>query len=220
MVEITGERKRKVPVIITDDVKKAIVVLNKTRNEGKVANENEYVFAVNNGKSKKPLRGHDVIKNVCSKIKLKDAKLITSTNLRKYVATISQLVDMTETEMGWLARHLGHDIHVHKDFYRLPDTTLELAVVGNLLMAVDEGRTHLFKGKNPREIQLASKQNCYLFIPYINAGFQCVLYNTKCITEKWTSRKKLKVICTLKINPARGKSASSPSMLTNVSYWM
>ncbi|XP_028418297.1 uncharacterized protein LOC114544644 [Dendronephthya gigantea] len=54
---------------------------------------------------------------------------------------------MGESEMGWLARHLGHDIHVHKDYYRLPDTTLELAVVGNLLMAVDEGRAHHFKGR-------------------------------------------------------------------------
>ena len=82
-----------------------------------------------NGKSNKSLRGHDVITNVCSKIDLKEPRLFTSTNLRKYVATISQLVDMNETEMGWLARQLGHDIHVHKDFYRLPDTTLQLAVL-------------------------------------------------------------------------------------------
>ena len=66
---------------------------------------------------------------------------------------------MNETEMGWLARHLGHDIHVHKHFYRLPDTTLELAVVRNLLMAVDEGRAHLFKGKNPPDIKLVGKKN-------------------------------------------------------------
>ena len=78
-----------------------------------------------------------------------------STNLRKYVATVSQLVDMNESEMGWLANHMGHNIQIHKDFYRLPQTMIEMAVVGNLLMAVDEGRAHLFKGKNPREINVA-----------------------------------------------------------------
>ncbi|XP_028413955.1 uncharacterized protein LOC114536811 [Dendronephthya gigantea] len=118
MVEIVGKRRRKVPVIITDDVKKGIMALNKTRDEGGVSKDNEFVFAVNNGKSTKSLRGHDVMTHICAQINLKEPRLITSTNLRKYVATVSQLVDMTETEMGWLARHLGHDIHVHKEFYR------------------------------------------------------------------------------------------------------
>ena len=77
--------------------------------------------------------------------------------MRKYVATISQLVDMNETEMGWLAKHLGHDLQIHKDFYRMQDSTLEMAVVGNLLMAIDEGRAHNFKGRNLRDITLDGK---------------------------------------------------------------
>ena len=77
--------------------------------------------------------------------------------MRKYVATISQLVDMNETEMGWLAKHLGHDLQIHKDFYRMQDSTLEMAVVGNLLMAIDEGRAHKFKGRNLRDITLDGK---------------------------------------------------------------
>ena len=64
------------------------------------------------------------------KVKLAQPDLIRSTNLWKYVATVSQLVDMNESEMGWLANHLRHDIHVHKDYYRLPQSTLEMAVVG------------------------------------------------------------------------------------------
>ena len=77
--------------------------------------------------------------------------------MRKYVATISQLVDMNQTEMGWLAKHLGHDLQIHKDFYRMQDSTLEMAVVGNLLMAIDEGRAHKFKGRNLRDITLDGK---------------------------------------------------------------
>lgn len=54
------------------------------------------------------------MRHVCSQVKLENASAITSTNMRKYVATVSQLVDMNETEMGWLAKHMGHDIHIHK----------------------------------------------------------------------------------------------------------
>jgi hypothetical protein len=154
MVEVVG-KNRKVPVILTIDVKNAIIVLNNTRKEAEVSQYNEHVFAVNDGKSVNPLRGHDALKNACKKVKLERPDLIRSTNLRKDVATVSQLVDMNKSEMRWLANHLGHNIHVHKDYYRLPQSTLEMAVVGNLLMAVDEGRAHQFKGKNPREITLA-----------------------------------------------------------------
>ena len=64
---------------------------------------------------------------------------------------------MNQTEMGWLAKHLGHDLQIHKDFYRMQDSTLEMAVVGNLLMAIDEGRAHKFKGRNLRDITLDGK---------------------------------------------------------------
>ena len=147
MVEIVGKKHRKVPVTLTEDVKAAIIALNKTRDNGEVRRNNEFVFALNNGKSRK--RGHDVLKNTFNKVNLQQPDLVKSKNLRKYVATVSQLVDMNENKMGWLANHPGHDIHIHKEYYKLPQTTLEIGVVGNLLMGVNEGRAHQFKGKNP-----------------------------------------------------------------------
>ena len=154
MVEILGKRNRKVPVLLTPDVKAAILVLNSTREDGNVNNENPYVFAVNDGSSRQFLRGNDVIRQACKMVNLQNPDVITSTNLRKYVATVSQLVDMDQNELGWLATHLGHDVHIHKEFYRMQESTLEMAVVGNLLMAIDEGRAHEFKGKNLRDITL------------------------------------------------------------------
>ena len=46
-----------VPVLLTPDVKSAIITLNNTRKDREVDKENTIVFAVNNGKSKKPMRG-------------------------------------------------------------------------------------------------------------------------------------------------------------------
>ena len=37
-------------------------------------------------------------------VELKSPDVITSISLWKYVATVSQLVDMDENEMGWLAK--------------------------------------------------------------------------------------------------------------------
>ena len=39
-------------------------------------------------------------------VEQKQANLVTSTNLRKYVATILQLLDMNEKEMGCLGDNL------------------------------------------------------------------------------------------------------------------
>ena len=64
---------------------------------------------------------------------------------------------MNESELGWLARHLGHDISVHKEFYRLQHSTIEMALVGNLLLAVDEGKAGKFKGRSIRDININGK---------------------------------------------------------------
>jgi len=36
---------------------------------------------------------------------------------------------MTESEIGHLARHLGHDPKTHQDFYKLSASTVELSKV-------------------------------------------------------------------------------------------
>ena len=88
MVEIWGERNRKVPVIITPDLQGVMEVLPDTekREKSYVNERNQYVFPVNDGKSLNNLRGNDVMRYVCSQVKLENASAITSTNLRKYVA--------------------------------------------------------------------------------------------------------------------------------------
>ena len=63
--------------------------------------------------------------------------ITTSTHLRKYVATVSQVLDLQEKELDWLARHKGHDIRVHREYYRLHESTLELAKVSKILALVD-----------------------------------------------------------------------------------
>ena len=54
----------------------------------------------------------------------KNPDALKSTKLRKHVATLSTVLNMTETEMDQLANFLGHDLVVHREYYRLPEGTL------------------------------------------------------------------------------------------------
>lgn len=49
---------------------------------------------------------------------------------------------------------MGHDINIHEAIYRLQDSTIEMAKVSRLLMAVDSGRMKEFAGKTLAEITI------------------------------------------------------------------
>ena len=66
---------------------------------------------------------------------------------------------MTQGELKWLANHMGHDVNIHENVYRLHDSTIELAKVSRLLMAVDSGRMQEFSGKTLDQIQLTGFQH-------------------------------------------------------------
>ena len=96
MVEIIRKRNCKVPVLLTPDVKNAVEALISTQEDGNVSRAKEYVFAINDGKSMKSFRENDVIRQACSMVEIKTPSVITLTSLRKYVATVSQSVDMDQ----------------------------------------------------------------------------------------------------------------------------
>lgn len=87
MVVILGKRNRKVPVVITPDLKGAMEVLTDTekREKSNVNEENQYVFPINDGKSLNNLRGNDVMRHVCSQVKLENASAITSNGVVLFI---------------------------------------------------------------------------------------------------------------------------------------
>lgn len=156
MVEIMGKRGRKVPVILTAEMTRSIDLLIKTRKAVGIQERNPYVFARPNRPSLQYMRAWDCLRKFSTQCEppLSNPANVTSTKLRKYIATISQVLSMEEKEVDWLARHLGHDIRVHRDFYRLHESTIEIAKVSKLLLTVDQGDTGKFSGKTLEEIEL------------------------------------------------------------------
>ena len=61
--------------------------------------------------------------------------------------------------MKLLADHLGHDLNVHREFYRLGEWTVELTKVARIPLAIDEGKAHNFAGKSTSEIDIEGEHN-------------------------------------------------------------
>jgi len=54
----------------------------------------------------------------------------------------------------WTKDFLGHNIRVHRQFYRHPEGTLQLAKISKVVMALDQGRLAEFKGKTLDDINI------------------------------------------------------------------
>ncbi|KAH3755848.1 hypothetical protein DPMN_190547 [Dreissena polymorpha] len=64
------------------------------------------------------IRGTDVLRSIAIDCGAEHPKRLRSTKLRKHIATMTQLFNLPENEIDILAKILGHDIRVHREFYR------------------------------------------------------------------------------------------------------
>ena len=69
------------------------------------------------------------------------------------------MLNMKENELDQLAGFLGHDIQIHREFYRLPESTLELAKVSKILIAMEKGRLPELQGKGLDDIIINPQGN-------------------------------------------------------------
>jgi len=67
---------------------------------------------------------------------------------RKQIAISSQLLGLKDV----LAQFLGHDIRTHREYYRLPNETMQLAKLSKLLLMMDQGTLVEQSGKTLDEI--------------------------------------------------------------------
>ena len=148
------------------------------RSAVEVKEANIYLFAPRKG-SIRPLRGNDCINNVLTKIKIENIKFSErkrSTELQKYCATVSHVADLSENNLRWLAEHLGHNLDVHREYYRLRESTVELTKVSRFLMTINEGKASEMVGKNLAEISVEGVVSiCLLLTEKITENFQFLI---------------------------------------------
>jgi hypothetical protein len=118
-----------------------------------ISTANEFVFARRN--SLGPLRSSDCLRKFGRECGARDPGAITTTLLRKHIATMSQMLALRSNELDLLASFLGHNIQVHREFYRLPEQTLQVAKVSKLLIAMERGETSSLLGKTLDDIDVS-----------------------------------------------------------------
>lgn len=59
---------------------------------------------------------------------------------------------MTDSELKIVCDHLGHNINIHADVYRLQSTVLERTKVAKVLIAAENGMIGRFQGRNLNDI--------------------------------------------------------------------
>jgi hypothetical protein len=151
-VEIPGKRGRPVPVLLTAKFKEAVDHIIANRKTCGVLDNNEFVFA--RPSSARHFRCCDVLRRFSVLCGAQFPETLRSTKLRKHIATVSQVVNLKDNELDLLAQFLGHNIQVHRDFYRLPSDVLQTAKVAKLLIALETGQQLNLTGKTLDEIDL------------------------------------------------------------------
>lgn len=151
-IELKGKRGRKVAILLTPDVLASMESLVKNRRNCDVPDENPFMFGRPQALSH--FRGSDVIRQIARTCGASHPETLSSTKLRKHMATMSKVLNLKDNEMDDLADFLGHDIRVHRQYYRLSEGTLQLAKISKVLMALERGQLSQFKGMNLDQINI------------------------------------------------------------------
>ncbi|XP_058471537.1 uncharacterized protein LOC131444863 isoform X2 [Solea solea] len=151
-VEIRGKRGRMVPVLLKPAMVTAMELLAEVRESCGVPSDNLFVFARPDALS--AYRGGECLQKYAKLCGAKHPEALTSTKLRKHIATMSQVLNLEENESDQLADFLGHDIRIHRQYYRLPQGTLQLARMSKVLLAMERGTVSQFKGMTLDDIEI------------------------------------------------------------------
>lgn len=89
MVQVIGKRVRPVAILIMDDVLPSMDVLLETRTCCGIPDDNIYFFAL--PMSKGHLSFYPVLQRIAKEAGMKRPELLTSTRMRKHVATMAQV---------------------------------------------------------------------------------------------------------------------------------
>lgn len=141
-IVIRGKRGGGVPVLFSTDVQTHIQFLLQMRSQF-VPEENPYLFAKAN--SVLHIVGYKVLNKHATKCGAKNPTSITSTRLRKHLATLSQLFSLSDTEIEQLATFMGHTVGMHRNSYRLPDDVFQTSKISKLLLIMEKGNANQYK---------------------------------------------------------------------------
>lgn len=82
---------------------------------------------------------------------------LTSTKLRKHLATITQILKMDTDDLEQLASFMGHTMKTHSEWYRLPSDVYQTAKVSKILLHAQNNSIDKYKGCNLSELEVGDE---------------------------------------------------------------
>ncbi|VEN62581.1 unnamed protein product [Callosobruchus maculatus] len=151
LVVIKGKRGRGVPVLFTQAMESNVNLMIKLR-ENLLIHENIFLFP--NITTTQSIDGSKAIYKHVRLAGVKNPAALTSTKLRKHLATMSQVINLSEQDLEQLAIFMGHTSDIHKTHYRLPSDVYQMAKVSKLLLLNEKGEASKYKGKSLDDIDI------------------------------------------------------------------
>ncbi|KAB0791718.1 hypothetical protein PPYR_03518 [Photinus pyralis] len=145
-----GKGNRAVVILIPELLQRFIDIILKNRDKY-ITSDNEYVFAVP-GSTVPWGKGDVAIRALTKNMKLKNPTAISSNKLRKQIATVMQLLNLSKDESKQFAQFMGHTEKTHQEFYELPVDIYQTAKVSKILLASEKGIPAQYKGRSLADI--------------------------------------------------------------------
>ena len=137
LIEIRGKFGKRVALLLTPNMTGNLSAIEKYH----IKNHSNIRYVFKRPGSERPYRGPDALREIMKKLEPELHHLLTFTDLRKHIATISQISELSSSTQDSLATFLGHDIRIHRKHYRMPIDIVDKAKVAKILLSVNEGHT-------------------------------------------------------------------------------
>lgn len=111
----SGKGSRAVVILLPRELENFMKFLLNNRHKY-IPKENNYVFATPDSKIKWG-KGDVAIRTLAQKIDLQNPQAMTSNKLRKQIATVMQILNLTKDETKQFANFMGHTQKTHDEFY-------------------------------------------------------------------------------------------------------
>ena len=134
------EKKCSVKIILWPLHIKVIDILLASRESVGINTENNFLFPHISTDEQYPIDSTKALRSLSKAAHLDAPDQIRSTLLGKHVATISQLVNLSLSEMHQLTNYMGHNLNLHIVSHRVPDDSEKITKVGRLLAAFEDGK--------------------------------------------------------------------------------
>lgn len=148
-VTVKGKLIRGVPLLIEEKLAGAIDLMIEYRGNAKIGKTNPFLFAKGEASHFNASKEFLEATYECG---AESPELLSSTKLRKHIASVTQALELTDGELRTICQFMGHTVKTHEEHYRVHSDAVHAAKVSRILIALDQGKLGQYRGKKIEDI--------------------------------------------------------------------